>query len=100
MSFDDWTINRATRGACHVEAVQPDTFGGTKRFAYMLTRTLETACFEDRLESGFRTPQVRRVAIRRTFREIDRLAKKWQQTPQPELLPKEPLVRLALEALK
>jgi hypothetical protein len=102
VSLSNWTVHSASQGNLHVECVRPDTFGGRERFAYALTRTVELLNHEDTMMAirlGKPIPTVRRVAIRRTFAEIERLAKKWNKEPIPPTRSRDPLVSLAEEAM-
>lgn len=82
MSAAEWTIVAAQRGDFRVFPCLPRTdFGGARHFAYVLTQTTELCAWPERLrriQAGESIPRVVKVAVRGTFDEIDRLARKWE----------------------
>lgn len=84
MSVEDWCIHHASRPGLVIKPVCPRTeFDGAAHFGYLLTHTRELlphAGVLASIGSGTPRPRVIKVAIRRTFAEVDRLAKRWGST--------------------
>jgi hypothetical protein len=81
VSIENWCVHHASRGDCEVRPVLPATEGwGAHKFLYLVTQRRELLPHDQALEAiraGRPRPRVLKVAVRRTFPEVDRLVTRW-----------------------
>lgn len=92
MSIEDWLVRAATASSAVGRFSVEPTYGGNRTapsgatWSYTLRHTIDLVpSLEERLariDAGRRVPRLVRVAVRRTFAEIDRLRKAWEREAQ------------------
>lgn len=92
MSVEDWLVRAATASSAVGHFSVEPTYGGHRTmpsgatWSYTLRHTIDLVASPDermaRIGAGRGIPRLVRVAVRRTFAEIDRLRKTWEREAQ------------------